>query len=149
MIYAVRLVHRTALQYKYQNRPQFYHNNPTNRGILPRNFFRDISEMSPQVSGGTALCTSYLSLVQLKRAISCKNTTLSYKLMNPYDFCSTFSTACTIFLYILMNNAGFMRNLTKTRMITNNAENSASAESRYPVGTENSFTFSILGQHLS
>ena len=61
MIYAVRLINRTPLQYKYQIRaqfPQFYHNNPAIFakirnipaicGILPRNFFHDISEMSPQ-----------------------------------------------------------------------------------------------------
>ena len=78
--------------------------------------------------------------------LSVTGTTLACSLMQEYNFvvqthqpirlCSTFSTACTIFLYILMNNAGYMRNLTKTRMITNNAENSASAELRYPVGTE-------------
>ena len=43
-------------------------------GILPRNFFRDISEMSPQVSGGT----------DIKRTVSGKYTTLSHELMGGY-----------------------------------------------------------------
>ena len=54
----------------------------------------------------------------------------------PVRLCSTFSTSCTNFLYIPLNNAGFMQNLSKTRMTANNAENNCAAvESRYPVGT--------------
>ena len=76
---------------------------------------------------------------------SVTGTTLACSLMQEYNFvvqthepirlCSTFSKACIIFLYISLNNVGFMRNLTKTRMMANNAENCASTESRYPVGT--------------
>ena len=70
MIYAVRPVHRTPLHvYSTSTKigrnfrnfttiiPQYLTKSaifPAICGILPRNFFRDISEMSPQVSGGTA-----------------------------------------------------------------------------------------------
>ena len=57
--------YRTPLQYKYQIGrnfttiiPQYLTKSaifPAICGILPRNFCRDISEMSPQVSGGTDL----------------------------------------------------------------------------------------------
>ena len=62
--------HRTPLRYKYQNRPQFpqYLTKsaifPAICGILPRNFFRDISEMSPQVSGRTELIPVLLSVMK-------------------------------------------------------------------------------------
>ena len=49
----------------------------------------------------------------------------------PVRLCSAFSTSCTI----SMKTAGYMQNLSKTGMTANNAENCASAESRYPVGT--------------
>ena len=54
MIYAVRLVHRTPLQYKYQNRPQFpqfYHNNPAifdKIRNIPRNLWHFTSQLFPR-----------------------------------------------------------------------------------------------------
>ena len=54
MIYAVRPVHRTPLQYKYQNRPQFphfYHNNPAifdKIRNIPRNLWHFTSQLFPR-----------------------------------------------------------------------------------------------------
>ena len=54
MIYAVRLVHRTPLQYKYQNPlqfPQFYHNNPAivdKIRNIPRNLWHFTSQLFPR-----------------------------------------------------------------------------------------------------
>ena len=54
MIYAVRLVHRTPLQYKYQNRPQFpqfYHNTPAifdKIRNIPRNLWHFTSQLFPR-----------------------------------------------------------------------------------------------------
>ena len=54
MIYAVRPVHRTPLQYKYQNRPhfpQFYHNNPAifdKIRNIARNLWHFTSQLFPR-----------------------------------------------------------------------------------------------------